>query len=273
MTRFASLIFAALSLLLALAAQSQAAVVEFTIDPALSALAIVSQTSLFGTPLTTTPQAPTSLSTSYSGSIFADVTPTTIQFVAGTSLVAGNSGAWLPGTDYSNYPADLDDPNGYVNTSLPANYGIVTDLTPLGAVGGKQGLSPSAIRDLAISLLDAAPKSLTAGSFDEAGTATDFTAGTIYYSSGGLPPTTNLATTVFPDPLADAPGGGTLSIVGNQYMLTLPISFTVSYPVNFLANTTSYSGTIVATAPVPEPSSLALLVLAAGGFTFWRKRN
>jgi hypothetical protein len=269
--RFTSFLAAVVCALL-VTTSVRAAVLEFTIDPAQSALSIVSGTSLFGTPLATTPQGPGSLSTSYTGSIFVDFTPTTIQFVAGTSLIAGNSGAWLPGTDYSNYPADVDDPSGYINTPVQANYGIVTDLTPLGAVGGKQGLSPTAIRHLAISLVDAAPKALTGDSFDEAGTATDFTAGTVYYSSGGVPPVTDLATTVFPGPLVDAPGAGTLAIIGNQYVLTLPISFSVSYPVNFLTVTTSYSGTIVATALVPEPSSLVLLVLSAIGLLVWRRK-
>jgi hypothetical protein len=271
--RFASLIVLATGALLSLQSTATAAVLEFTVDPAQSVLSISSQTSVLGAPLDTTPQAPGSLGTSYSGSIFADLTPRTIQLLAGSSLVAGSSGDWLPGTDYSNYPADLDDPSGYISTPVAANYGIITDLTPLGAVLGKQGFSPSAIRGLAISLVDAGPKTLAGNFFDESDTATDFTAGAVFYSSGGAPPITDLANTVFPGPTVDAPGSGSLVIVGNEYVLTIPVSFQVSYPVNFLTVTTEYRGTIVATAPVPEPSTLMLLALAAGSLAVWRKRK
>lgn len=233
--------------------------VTFTVDSAQSSLAISSSTTVFGTPLPTKGQGDGSLVTSYSGTLQVDLAPGTIQLLAGSTLVAGISGNWQPGTDYSNYPADVDSPNGYGNTAEPANYGILTDLTALGAVIGKQGWSPSAIRGLEIALVDAAPKPLVGGIFDEAGTATDFTAGTVFYGSGGSPPITNLATTVFPDPTTDALGTGTLAQSGNVLTLTLPVSFSVSYPVSFLAITTSYAGTIVATATIPEPASATLV--------------
>jgi hypothetical protein len=259
-------------LVLLAAATARGAQVTFTVDPAQSSLAIASSTSVFGSPLPTTAQAAGSLLAAYSGSIVAEVTPGTIQIQSGSSLTAGNSGNWLPGTDYSSYPADLDDPNGYISTPVPANYGILTDLTSLGAVLGKQGVSPSAIRGLVIGLVDSSPKMLTAGTFDEAGTNTDFTAGTVFYSSGGSPPITDLANTVNPDSFGDAAGQGTLVQLGDTLTLTIPVSFAVNYNVNFLAVSTTYTGTIVATALVPEPAGYLLLASGAAAVFVAKRR-
>lgn len=225
-----------------------AAIFDFTIDPAHSFLTITPSTDVFGTPLTVTMQGPGSFTTSYSGVIRADVTDSTIQLLFGSSLNADSGGDWRPGTDYSNYPADLADPSGYAMTALPANYGLITDLSPLGTVLGTNGPSPSAIRYLAIALFDSAPKPLEAGSFNEAGTNTDFTSGTVYYGSGGSPPITDLANTVFPGPTDDSLGTATLTDAGGVQTLTIPVSFQSTYDVNFLTLTTRYKGVIVATA-------------------------
>lgn len=252
----------------------RASVITFTVDSSQSYLAIAPTTALFATQLNTSPQGLDSFEASYSGTIHADVTATTIQILAPSTIIAGISGNWQPGTDYSNYPGDLDDPNGYVETELPANYGIITDLTPLGTVVGKNGLSPSAIRDLQIALSDNAPKALTSGIFDEAGIATDFTSGLVYYGSGGTPPITDLANTVFPGAFVDAPGQGSLAVSGTTATLTIPVSFTANYSVNFLSLSTVYTGLIVATATVPEVSGLAMTLLAAtASLAFWARRR
>lgn len=250
----------------------QAAQVTFTIDSALSFLTVTPSTTIFGTPLATSSQGDGSFTANYSGVIVADISATTIQLLSPTMLIAGISGDWLPGTDYSNYPTDLADPKGYISTPVPANYGIVTDLSAIGPVQGKNGLSESAIRNLRVALVDSAPKALNAGAFDEAGTDTDFTSGTVFYSSGGVPPTTDLASTVAPGATIDALGTGTFATLGNVQTLTIPVTFNVSYNVNFLTLTTQYSGTIIATAAVPEPGSLTLVSFGLGTLLLYRRR-
>src|SRR5690606_34500769 len=137
---------------------------------------------------------------------------------------------WKPGTDYSNYPADANDPDGYPNTAKPANYGVMTNLVPL---NGR--ISLSAIRDLKIGLVDSAPKPLAGGGFPEAGTLTNFAAGTIYYNSGAAPPITDMVNTLFPGPLSDSTGNGTLATMGTVQTLAIPVQFTVDYNIAVLS--------------------------------------
>jgi hypothetical protein len=249
-----------------LASQAQAAIIKFKVDPTRSALTITPSVNLFGaTQYQVTPQGLGSFTTSYSGSLYADITPTTIQLLAPSSLVAGISGNWKPGTDYSNYPGDANDPNGYPNTAEPANYGVMTNFIPL---NGR--ISLSAIRDLEISLVDSVPKALAGGGFPEAGTLTDFTSGTIYYNSGAAPPITDMANTLFPGPLADFTGNGTLATIGTTQTLAIPLQFTVDYNIAVLSLSTTYTGMIVATA-IPEPATALLLTAAFGALVVVRR--
>lgn len=265
---------------------TNAAPVLFNVDPALSSLSITSDVSLFNTHIATSdPQGDNALTVSYSGKIVADVTPTTIQFLSTSSLTAGNSGNWTPGSNYDDYTG-VDDQydgindgifaDGYVEVAEPANYGLLTDLSALGpAVIGQRPISSSAIRNVAFSIADSAPKSLVGGVFDEANTDFNFTAGTVYYASGGPPPITDLL--LGPDwihmqPTAATSASGTLVKSPGLWTLTTPVEFEVSYIVNFLTITTTFAGTIVATA-VPEPSSLMLLGCSALGLVALRRRS
>ena len=259
---------AAIALLLAYAARSAVAVtVPFVIDPNASSLSISTTIDpVFGVlPVTVGPQGPGAFTATYTGMVLADVGPTTIQFLPSTSLIAGISGNWQPGIDYSNYNPPSN-PGTYPTDFAPANYGSLTDLTALNGT-----TSRNAIRDLKISLSDAAPKALTAGAFEEAGTLTDFTAGTIFYSSGASPPITNMDTTLFPGPLGNA-GTGTLSGTGYGAVLTIPVSFSVVYDISVLHITTTYTGTIVATA-IAEPATGTLLLIATVLVAPRRRRN
>lgn len=256
------------------AATAHAATKQFTIDPAQSSLTIAPSTSLFGfLSFPSAPQGDGAYTASYSGTIDADVTATTIQLLGTSNLVAGISGAWKPGDDYSNYPADALSPTGYPNTTVDANYGIFTDFS----AGSSFGLPPSsltAIRDLEFSFFDALPKPLAGGTFAEVGTETGITSGTAYYSVGAAPPITDLtlgAPVIDSSALADTAGTGTLTKSGFVYTLSIPVSFTVAYNA-FLDIATTYSGTIVATA-VPEPASAAIVAAAlAVGACFVRRR-
>jgi hypothetical protein len=196
--------------------------------------------------------------TSYGGTIHADVSASSIQFLSGSVLTALNSGDWLPGEDYNA-------PN-YLTTAAGANYGVVTDLSSLGLPSA----SPSAVRDLAISLEHTAPAALSGGVFDEGGIATDYTDGIVFYSAGGTPPITDLAT-VTPDPTQSLADLATLTTIGDETTLVLPFKMTSSYWVNFLLIQQTYEGTITATHVVPEPASL--LLLSAGAAALLRRRR
>lgn len=238
----------------------RAEVLTFTIDSGASSLSLQTTVSLFGKSLPTGSQGPGSLTAPISGTIIADVTPTSFQILSGSELVIGNSGNWRPGTDYSDY-VPFPTPTGpiYLNTAVPANYGISADLSDLGF----SSTTPIAVRDLVIALLDSSAKSLTSGSFDASGTGTDFTSGTVYYGAGGTPPLTDLANTVYPGPTLVTASQGELSSAGSLATLTLPFSNSTTFTVNFLGITTAFSGNIVATAAVPEPTSAALVFVAS----------
>ncbi|HOP97219.1 MAG TPA: hypothetical protein PL064_05865 [Thermogutta sp.] len=89
----------------------RAEVTVFTIDQAQSSLTISG--TLLGNPLQE--QAPGSLTTDYFGTIVADVTDTTIEFVGGSEIRANDSGTWQPA-------------EGGEAGSAPANYGAQASL-------------------------------------------------------------------------------------------------------------------------------------------------
>jgi hypothetical protein len=252
-----------LLLLASLCSQVSASPIVFTIDPSQSSLMLSPNTSINGSPLQWSAQGANSLVASYSGTISVDLTANSIQLrSAGTQITAGNSGDWTPGTDYSGNSYTYNDPTSpYVLASAPANYAITTIL-PQGLGGGYP--SDTATRNLAFSLSDAAAKPLVGGSFDEAGSAVSILSGTVFYNQGGSPPITNLAGPgVSVTPTEDVAGSGTLDIVGGQYVLTLPLSFTTTYGVVVLDVASTYSGVLVATAPVPEPATFTLCAFGA----------
>ena len=220
----------------------------FTIDPILSQFTLPVTTLLMGTPLATSAQGAGSLVTGFGGSILADVTGSTIQFLPGSLLSALNSGSWLPGNDYA--------AGDYLTASDPANYGMVTDLRSLGF----SSTEPSAVRDLQISLVIGTPVSLTGGVFDEGGITTDYTDGTVFYSVGGYPPVTDL-TTVTPNPTQSSASPATVTTLGNETTLVMPFAMHSEYYVNMLLVQQDYAGTLYGTYSIPEPSTLALLLL------------
>jgi hypothetical protein len=243
------------------AAVANGDVMEFAVDPLQSQLTLTAETLLMGNPLPTSPQGAGSLTTVYTGTILTDVASTTIQFLAGSVLVAQNSGNWLPGDDYS-APDYLTQPD-------PANYGLVTDLSAMGL----PSVVPSAVRDLEIALQHAAPVPLTAGVFDEGGIDTAYDNGTVFYSAGGNPPVTDLAGTVTPDPTQSLVDVASVTTLGDETTLVLPFKMTSSYWVNVLLLQQTYEGTIVATHVVPEPATLALLACGVGVALGRRRRG
>ena len=240
---------------------ASAATITFNVVDSLSSLSINPYGGFSPGMAPTQPQGPGAWSTNYSGVVVADVTSSTIQLLPTTNLVAGISGNWSPGINYP-LPADstrAETVPAYVNSSVFANYGTTTDLS---VVGGPTA-SKSAIRNLQISLADSAPKPLTAGLFDEAGSTPSFKSGIIYLSYGSTSPNgplTNLAGAgITINPTTDYTGTGSLVQTGNLLTLTVPVQFTEAH---FFGGATYY-GTIVATATVPEPASFGLLAAAA----------
>lgn len=268
--RFAAFVAAVLSL----SSAALAAPITFNVVDSLSSLSIDPFGGFFPGMAPTQPQGPGAWSTKYSGIVVADVTASTIQLLPTTQLVAGISGNWSPGI---NYPLPAQSPRAetvpaYVNASVFANYGTTTNLS---VVGGPTA-SNSAIRDLQISLADSAPKALTAGLFNEAGSTPDFLSGIIYLGYGSTSPNgpiTDLAGAgITINPTTDYTGTGSLVRTGNLLTLTLPVQFSETH---FFGGATYY-GTIVATAivPVPEPTSLGLLgVIASLGLVGRRAVN
>jgi hypothetical protein len=239
---------------------ASAATITFNVVDSLSSLSITPTAGFVPGSAPTQPQGAGAWSTKYSGIVVADVTASTIRLMPTTQLVAGISGNWSPGINYP-LPADssrAETVPAYVNSSVFANYGTTTNLT---SIGGPSA-SNSAIRNLQISLADSAPKPLTAGLFDEAGSTPSFKSGTIYLAYGSTSPSgplTNLAGAgVTINPTTDYTGAGSLVQAGNVLTLTLPVQFSESH---FFGMTTFY-GTIVATATIPEPATFGLLVAA-----------
>ena len=96
-------------------------------------------------------QAPGSLTTSFSGTINADLTATTIQFTGGSLIAAQTNGIWQPAV-------------GGIPGSGPADFGA-TNNANLGP-GGTQGVPGNfSLRNLLLDITNA-PLALTNGGFD-----------------------------------------------------------------------------------------------------------
>jgi hypothetical protein len=226
---------------------AQAAVVTYTIDP--------NQSSLFVSGMLTgnfaTAQTQGSLSTSYSGTIIADVGGGTIKFPGGSHVNAANQSA--------DQQPDSSDLSG---SSAPANYGRTAD-GPFGST------SFEAIRGLSFDLFDdtsGAGIPISGTNFNSGSLALQANNGTsdVVYGSSGV------QTDFSGKGTANGTAGGFSSLVqsGTTETLTLKIdSGAIAYGVEQSADSNvSFTGTIVATRTVvPEPASVALCGLAGIG--------
>ncbi len=73
-------------------------------------------------------------------------------------------------------------------------------------------------------------------------------------------------------PSPNQTGGGTLSLAGDVYTLTLPLLSVYPVTVAGLTVLTAYSGQIVATAVVPEPGTFVLATIGATAIAVFARK-
>lgn len=229
---------------LALAPAASAATLSYTVDPTLSSLQFAVY--IFGAPpdgtLLTAPQTPGSDITSLGGTLLADVGVGTINFPGGSAI------------SFANQPVDqLPEPGGgpalnMYGSPAPAQYGLSVILIDSG---------PLALRNLLADVTSSVPIALLAGSFNSAGTSLGTVTGDADYNLDGLAPafgTSSLAGQSGPN----STGVGTVTVAGPLTTITIPIFVDVPLVVNNIPLDAIFTGQIVATNIVPEPSSLVL---------------
>lgn len=244
---------AALALVLAVTQQALAVPVSFTIDPTRSSIRVntdptVNTSNPTGdvtklAAVAVTEQTPGSGTDTYSGTIAADETAGVLTFSGGSSIVAALNTAGPP---------------PYTPTAFPGtdNYGIKT-ITATPTTGG---VIFAALRN----------------------TVFDLTAGTV--QDALIPSGVNLQ--VLPGAFASVTLFGSLGTAGAGADSTgVAASLTTSggietltLPITRITGTSAHIvliGQIVATRPVPEPSTIALAGMAAVGIAVaaWRKRK
>jgi hypothetical protein len=200
------------------------------------------------------------LSTSFSGSIVADRTGSTITFptTGGSSINAANSGNWRPDND------------GFDDTD-PANYGR-TAPGPFGTTAFE------AIRDLQLDVWDDTSGVGAAISGSNTFQSTSFF---VHLDNGesdtmfGLGGSPDLDLTG--KETGNSNGNGLSSVVFTGGIETLTLKFSTG-PIGYNVSTTgdstmAFTGTIVATRIVPEPAGLMFVALAASGILARRRRR
>lgn len=226
---------------------AHAAVVTYTIDPNQSSLFVSGQ--LTGNMAGA--QTTGSLSTSYSGTIVADVGGGMIKFPGGSHINAANQ------------PDDQQpDSSDLQGSSAPANYGRIAD-GPFGTT------TFEAIRDLSFEMSDdtsGAGITLNGTNFDSGSLVLLVNSGTsdAVYATIGVP------TDLSGKGTSNGTAGGFSTLVqnGTTETLTLKIdSGAIGYSIEQTGDSSmSFTGTIVATRTVvPEPASLALCGLTGIG--------
>jgi hypothetical protein len=247
-----------LSVVAGAAQSAQATVYSYTIDPQQSSLTITGElTGNFASQ-----QTPGSLTTSYSGTIVADVGGGKIGFNGGSSIVA----ALQP----SNQEPDADALPG----DAPANYGRSSS--------GPSGTpSVEAIRDLTLDMLDDTFGDgivMTAGNFPSSSLVPKLAQANSDVLYGNYQVETDLSGKTTSN--SSAGGLSSLEQVGQTETLTLkissgPVLYNVDPLSQFDDSSISFTGTLVATRTVvPEPASAAtLLGISAVGFIRRRRRR
>jgi len=196
----------------------------FTVDMSQSRVSVSGN--VMGSPIRE--QAPGSLTTQYGGTLLVDVGSNTIQFPGSSQVVAFNSGNWQPRADGN----DGSEPANYGGT---ANFFFSTGL--------------AAVREIQVDVTSGA-LAVSNGSFDTTGITIAIPAGApssmAYRVSGSV----NASGVV-------ALGGhsatgqaalGSLTVVGSQLVLTIPMNYVFYYSIVDQDDTTVvFTGQLVAT--------------------------
>ena len=196
-----------------------AAPVQFTIDPAKSQISLGG--TVLGNPLQE--QGPGSLSSTFSGTILANVSTTGIQFTGGSALAALTNGVWKPGL-------------GGASGSAPADYGGKAS-TLLGTLTG-------ALRNL---LLDVTSGVLpiSSGQFDASALVFAFptnSSATFDYDAGLLGAKGIVLSGLSTNKIVN---GATLGSTGVVQTLTIKID--TEFVLNSSLGTIRLTGTLIAT--------------------------
>lgn len=216
--------------LFACATNARAEVLVYNLVPAQSSLTV---SGTFGNQ-TLTPQTAGSTTTSYSGTIVANVGATTISFPGGSAINAANQGS-------NQQPGNEGLPG-----SAQANYGFQANLAPFGT-------GFAVIRGFTLDI--------TSNAINFAGTSIP-SEETFAVSTGNLDFSSSIAFDRR-DMSGDSGGNataaaGSLISGGPTQTLTIPVNFTVTESTITTNDTVlTFTGTLVATRVVPEPASIA----------------
>jgi hypothetical protein len=201
----------------------------------------------------TGPQNAGSDTTRYSGSLMADVTATTIQFLDGGAMDAQQQAL-----------AQQPSANGSSFNAAAADYGFSFDQPPFDT-------GRAAIRNL---ILDMTSGVLTrSGTSIPSGQNLVVDSGVIDYRIEGLNNANGRETQAGEIALNEA-GPGTLTVVGNIERLTIPISARYFFTTIEISDARlTATGQIVATRVIPEPASTGLLAAAVVACGLRRRRQ
>jgi hypothetical protein len=220
--------------------------VIFTIDPTRSIISLSGnlETSALGT-LPFAPQGTGSLTTSYTGSVLADLTPPNIQFPGGSMILANTNGTWQPaiGGGSGSAPADYGGQikEQFIITAYFAGRNFLLDVT-----------SPQT--------------TLTNGGFNSGLLAVTFLTnttpvpGTDYNVSFPLDPSENTnGTSPLTGTSTNGPNTAYLTNSGGNLAIFMPVSITNVMTNSSDVITVILTGTVVATAPASAwPLSLSV---------------
>lgn len=235
---------------LAAGATARAEVHTYTVDPVRSSLTFSGEVDVFPV----TPQTPGSDTTRYSGSLMADVTATTIQFLDGGAMDAQdqlapqqprNGGTGFTPAAAADYGFNAD---SFMTTGRVAFRGFVLDLTS--GVLARSGTSVPSGQTVAIE------------------------AGTVHYRWEGLSSNEADSAGQGGETANNAAAAGTITTVGNIETLTIPINAPFALSVVGISDSQmTLTGQIVATRIIPEPSTASLFTGVAAGACLLRRRH
>jgi hypothetical protein len=223
-----------------ISAPAEASPLTFTIDSAQSHMSFAIETT--GGTQVSSAQTPGSDSTSLSGTVKIDLTATTIQFLTTAD------------TQFALRPlAQAPQPGGAPGTA-PAQYGLNLSIP---GVGGGVIAARNYLGDVT-----SPPIPLAGTTFDASQVTSNLVVGNTAYNLVvfGSPVVGSFDTNF---PALNMLTAGSLAFAAGTYTLTLPIL--VKGPVSLAGFTVNdvYAGELVATATVPEPTSILLLALGA----------